>query len=75
MTDSELKTAAAAVLTSTTADLSSNPAVVGYDFNQGIDYEKLLQSYLTTGLQATNFALAVQEVNRMVSLIFCAIIA
>lgn len=40
--------------------------VCGYDFNQGIDYRKLLQSYRTTGFQATNFGLAVEEINKMV---------
>lgn len=54
-----------ALLTQTTTDLSSRPAVAGYDFNQGLDYERLLQSYLTTGFQATNLGLAVQRVNEM----------
>jgi len=40
--------------------------VTGYDFNNGIDYHKLLSSFLTTGFQATNFGLAVNEINRMV---------
>ena len=40
--------------------------VAGYDFNNGIDYHKLLQSYKTSGFQATNFGLAVDEINRMV---------
>ncbi|XP_071802191.1 deoxyhypusine synthase-like [Asterias amurensis] len=39
--------------------------VRGYDFNQGIDYHKLLQSYKTTGFQASNFGLAVEEINKM----------
>ena len=38
----------------------------GYDLNNGLDYEKLLQSYLNTGFQATNFGKAVNEINRMV---------
>ena len=58
-----------AVRIQTTADLSDRPVVNGYDFNQGIDYDRILQSYLTTGFQATNFALAVQQVNQMVCLI------
>lgn len=41
----------------------------GYDFNQGVDHDKLLESFLTTGFQATNFGLAVKEVERMVSVI------
>ena len=39
----------------------------GYDFNQGVDHDKLLDSFLTTGFQATNFGKAVEEVRRMVS--------
>lgn len=42
--------------------------VVGYEWNQGLDYNKLLDSYLQTGFQATNFGLAVKEINKM---IFC----
>lgn len=62
--------AAAAVLAPTTTDLSHLPIVAGYDFNEGVDYERLLQSYLTTGFQATNLALAVQQVRLMVRLAF-----
>lgn len=40
--------------------------VKGYDFNEGIDYHAILQSYKTTGFQATNFGLAVEEINKMV---------
>lgn len=36
------------------------PTINGYDFVDGmVDYSKLLQSYLTTGFQATNMALAI----------------
>ena len=31
-----------------------------------VDYHALLQSFRTTGFQATNFGLAVEEINRMV---------
>ncbi|XP_053164388.1 deoxyhypusine synthase isoform X2 [Hemicordylus capensis] len=40
--------------------------VRGYDFNHGLDYHALLQSYLTTGFQATSFGQAVNEINRMI---------
>jgi len=40
--------------------------VKGYDFNKGIDYEKLLDSYLTTGFQATHFAKAIEIVDKMI---------
>ncbi|XP_056609126.1 deoxyhypusine synthase [Triplophysa dalaica] len=42
------------------------PRIKGYDFNQGVDHKALLQSYLTTGFQASSFALAVQEINKMI---------
>lgn len=47
--------------------------VEGYDFNQGIDYERILQSYRCCGFQATHFDRAVNEINRMVTLPFCAL--
>ena len=40
--------------------------VTGYDFNQGVDHHALLQSYLTSGFQATNFGLAVEQIKSMV---------
>ncbi|XP_051995595.1 deoxyhypusine synthase-like [Xyrauchen texanus] len=40
--------------------------IKGYDFNQGVNYKALLQSYLTTGFQASSFALAVMEINKMI---------
>jgi len=39
--------------------------VEGYDFSKGVDYEALLDSYMTTGFQAHNFGKAVKEINRM----------
>lgn len=41
--------------------------VKGYDFNQGVNYDKLFESYLNTGFQATNFAKAVKEINNMLN--------
>lgn len=40
--------------------------MAGYDFNQGVDYDALLKTFITTGFQATNFGLAVEEIERMV---------
>lgn len=40
--------------------------VQGYDFNQGVDHRALLQSFLNTGLQATNVGLAIQQINSMI---------
>ena len=39
--------------------------VKGYDFNKGVDLNKILQSFATTGFTATTFGQAVEEVNRM----------
>lgn len=41
--------------------------VKGYDFNNGLDYERLMASYKVIGFQATNFGLAVNEINRMIA--------
>lgn len=59
------------VKTATQIDLSSKPSVSGYDFNEGINYHALLESYKRTGYQATNFGLAVEQINTMVSFINC----
>jgi len=39
--------------------------VSGYDFNQGVDLEKLLESYGELGFQGTNMGLAIKEINKM----------
>ncbi len=44
----------------------SSTEVNGYDFNEGINHSALLQTYLTTGFQATNFGLAIQQIQQMV---------
>uniref|UniRef100_A0A8C5G5Y5 deoxyhypusine synthase n=1 Tax=Gouania willdenowi TaxID=441366 RepID=A0A8C5G5Y5_GOUWI len=42
------------------------PKIKGYDFNQGVDLQAVLKSYLTTGFQASSLGLAVQEINSMI---------
>ncbi|XP_066258038.1 probable deoxyhypusine synthase [Euwallacea similis] len=54
-----------AVLVKTTDTSMLKEKVVGYDWSKGINYDKLLESYLHTGFQATNFGLAVEEVKKM----------
>ena len=48
---------------------SENPkdyvAIKGYDFNQKLDYSKLLDSYLATGFQATHLAQAIEIIKEM----------
>jgi len=41
--------------------------VKGYDFNEGINYKKLLQSYSRTGFQATNMGCAIDRINEMIA--------
>ena len=44
--------------------------VKGYEFERGapVDYHALLQSFRTSGFQATNFGLAVEQINKMVGI-------
>lgn len=44
---------------------SGTPTVKGYDWNNGIDYHALFETYKHSGFQATNFGLAVNEIKRM----------
>ncbi|KAF2898015.1 hypothetical protein ILUMI_08156 [Ignelater luminosus] len=55
-----------AVLAKTTNVSFLTESVSGYDWNQGVDYDKLLKTYKNSGFQATNFGLAVQELNKMI---------
>ncbi|KAG7243629.1 hypothetical protein INR49_011186 [Caranx melampygus] len=42
------------------------PKIKGYDFNQGVNLQAVLRSYLTTGFQASSLGLAIQEINHMI---------
>lgn len=42
------------------------PKVRGYDFNQGVEYQELMESFYNTGFQATSFGRAVKQINMMV---------
>jgi deoxyhypusine synthase len=46
-------------------ELKDYTPVKGYDFNQGVDFGKLLDSYATTGFQATHLAQAIDVIKRM----------
>jgi deoxyhypusine synthase len=59
--------AAEAVLVQSQQMPEGSVKVQGYDFNNGINHHALLQSYLTSGFQATNFGLAVEQINAMIS--------
>lgn len=55
-----------AVLKTSVKPAYLDTGVKGFDWKNGVDYDGILNSYLTTGLQATNFGLAVQEINKMI---------
>ncbi|XP_045463597.1 probable deoxyhypusine synthase [Harmonia axyridis] len=54
-----------AVLKKTSDKTFLQDRVNGYDWSKGLDYSKLLGTYLHSGFQATNFGRAVNEINRM----------
>ncbi len=57
--------AAEAVLAKSEAMPKDSETVKGYDFDKGLDYHALLKSYRTSGFQATNFGLAVEQIDAM----------
>ncbi len=40
-------------------------AIKGYDFNQGVDYDKIIDSFASTGFQATHLAKAIELIKQM----------
>ena len=40
--------------------------IKGYDFNKGLDYKRILDSYLNTGFQASHFAQSVEIIQKMI---------
>jgi deoxyhypusine synthase len=42
-------------------------SIKGYDFDSGVDYNNLIDSYLATGFQATHFARAINIINKMIN--------
>lgn len=41
-------------------------AIKGYDFDKELNYEELIDSYFTTGYQATNLSKAIEIINKMI---------
>uniref|UniRef100_A0A7S0RT27 Deoxyhypusine synthase n=1 Tax=Chlamydomonas leiostraca TaxID=1034604 RepID=A0A7S0RT27_9CHLO len=50
-----------------TETIPDTPAIRGWDFNKGCDLDGIMQSFYTTGFQATTFGQAINEVNRMIN--------
>ena len=61
------KLAAEAVLVHSSTLPGYEEVVKGYDWSKGVDYSALLDSYTSSGFQATNFGNAVEEINKMVA--------
>ncbi|CAH2265654.1 probable deoxyhypusine synthase [Pararge aegeria] len=60
-----LDSAVSAVLARSQELPAETPIVAGYDWENGTDYTKILESYARSGFQATNFGRAVEEINKM----------
>ena len=41
-------------------------SIQGYDFNKGVDYDKIIDSFTSTGFQASHFSKAIEIVNKMI---------
>ncbi|XP_068434376.1 deoxyhypusine synthase [Clinocottus analis] len=66
MADSALSSAMEAVLKPSCELPEDMPKIKGYDFNQGVDLQAVLNSYITMGFQASSLGLAIQEINLMI---------
>ena len=44
---------------------NSETKIKGYDFNQGVDYNKIIDSFYTTGFQATHLSEAIEIIKKM----------
>ncbi|KAJ2516933.1 Deoxyhypusine synthase [Coemansia sp. RSA 1939] len=57
--------ATAAVLVKSNFSSEGSKIIKGYDFEDGVDYSALLDSYMSTGFQASHFGRAVEIINHM----------
>ncbi|KAG5676784.1 hypothetical protein PVAND_006593 [Polypedilum vanderplanki] len=71
---SEPETAKTAVLKESAKMPEHSLKVKGYDFNNGVNYEEILKSFKLCGFQATNYGIAVEEINKMLSERHCELI-
>ena len=47
------------------SDEPNGPTIKGYDFDNGIDYDKIIDSFATTGAQASHLSEAIRIINKM----------
>uniref|UniRef100_A0AC35TUS5 Deoxyhypusine synthase n=1 Tax=Rhabditophanes sp. KR3021 TaxID=114890 RepID=A0AC35TUS5_9BILA len=63
----DLEMARAAVLMEEAAPFQhDNIEIKGYDFNNGVDYSAILDSYMTVGFQASHLGKAINQINEMI---------
>jgi len=46
-------------------NFDNSTIIKGYDFNNGVNYEKIIDSFYTTGFQATNLTKAISIIKKM----------
>ncbi|KAJ4932280.1 hypothetical protein JOQ06_010705 [Pogonophryne albipinna] len=66
MSDGDISNAREAVLKPSCELPEGTLKIRGYDFNQGVDLQAVMDSFITTGFQASNLGLAFQEINQMI---------
>lgn len=66
MSDGDISNAREAVLKPSCELPEDTLKIRGYDFNQGVDLQAVMDSFITTGFQASSLGLAIQEINQMV---------
>ncbi|XP_029294446.1 deoxyhypusine synthase [Cottoperca gobio] len=66
MTDHAPSVAMEAVLKPSCPLSEDMQKIRGYDFNKGVDLQAVMDSYITTGFQASSLGLAIQEINLMI---------
>ena len=49
------------------SDEIAGRAIKGYDFNEGVDYAKIIESFGSTGFQASHLARAIEITNKMIA--------
>lgn len=64
--DKDLKSAKLSVLVKSEENYSKE-VIKGYDFNEGLNYEKILSSYNTMGFQGSNLGRSIDIINNMIS--------
>jgi len=47
-------------------DLSNLPEISGYDFDKGVDFDRIVKSFSTSGIQAANLGSAISTLNTVI---------